>query len=59
MTSEYTQAVLRRANQLQRLEAAAAAMPRGNDVLVRAGWAAALATLMMMIPSISAAQMIL
>lgn len=59
MTKEYTQGVLQRARELQRMEAAALAMPRGSTTLLRAGWAAALAALLMMIPSISAAQMIL
>lgn len=59
MTNEYTRGVLRRAQELQRLEAAAVAMPQGSVVPLRAGWAAALAALLMMIPSISAAQMIL
>ena len=59
MTNEYTQSVLQRAKELQRLEAAALATPQGSTVLLRAGWAAALAALLMMIPSISAAQMIL
>lgn len=59
MTNEYTRGILARAHQLQRLEAASAALPQGSAVLLRAGWAAALAVLLMMIPSISAAQMIL
>lgn len=59
MTNEYTRNVLTRANELHRLEAAVAALSQGGAVLFRAGWAAALAALLMMIPSISAAQMIL
>lgn len=59
MTNDYTRGVLARADELHRLEAAAAALPQGGVVLLRAGWAAALAALLMMIPSISAAQMLL
>lgn len=59
MMNDYTRDVLQRAGDLQRLEHAAAALPQGSTILLRAGWAAALAALMMMIPSISAAQMIL
>lgn len=57
--NEYTRKVLSRAGELSRLEAAVSAMPRGSILALRAGWAAALAALMLMIPSISAAQMIL
>ena len=58
MTNEYTRGVLEKARELQRLEAAALAMPQGSAMLLRAGLAAALAGLMMLFPAISAAQMI-
>ena len=56
--SEYTRDVLARAGELSRLEAAAASLPRSGALALRAGWAAALAALMLMIPAVSAAQMI-
>lgn len=55
----YTHAVLRRAGEIQHLETAALALPQGGSLMFRAGWAAVLATLMMLIPSISAAQMMI
>ncbi len=59
MMKDYTQAVLRRAESIQRLEAAAMALPQGGMTAFRAGWAAVLAALMALIPSISAAQMMI
>ena len=59
MTNEYTRSVLQKARDLQRLEAAALALPQGSTVRWRAGLAAALAGLMALCPAISAAQMIL
>lgn len=59
MMKDYTQAVLHRAEDIQRLEAAAMALPQGGMTAFRAGWAAVLAALMALIPSISAAQMMI
>lgn len=59
MTNECTRSVLQKARDLQRLEAAALALPQGSTVLWRAGLVAALAGLMTLCPAISAAQMIL
>lgn len=59
MMKDYTQSVLHRASELQRLEAAAMALPQGGMTVFRAGWAAVLAALMALIPSISAAQMMI
>lgn len=59
MMKDYTQSVLQRANEMQRLEAAAMALPQGGMTAFRAGWAAVLAALMALIPSISAAQMMI
>lgn len=59
MMKSYTQSVLQRAEDIQRLETAAMALPRGGATMFRAGWAAVLAALMALIPSISAAQMMI
>ena len=59
MMKSYTQSVLQRAGELQRLETAAMALPQGGMTVFRAGWAAVLAALMALIPSISAAQMMI
>lgn len=59
MMKDYTQSVLQRANEMQRLEAAAMALPQGSMTAFRAGWAAVLAALIALIPSISAAQMMI
>ena len=59
MMKDCTQSVLQRANELQRLEAAAMALPRGGMTAFRADWAAVLAALIALIPSISAAQMMI
>ncbi len=59
MTNSYTRGVLQKAQELQRLETAALALPQGSSMLWRAGLAAALAGLMTLFPAISAAQMIL
>lgn len=56
--NDYTRMVLHRAQELRRLEAAAAALPPRFAAPLRAGWAAALAALMTLIPSISAAQIL-
>lgn len=49
-------AIMQRANELQRLEMAAAALRLRPTFDFRAGWAALLAALISLIPSISAAQ---
>ena len=58
MTKDYTRAVLESAQQLQRLELAAA-LPVRSRFDFRAGWAALLAALISLIPSISAAQILI
>lgn len=59
MMNDYTRAVLSRAGELHRLETAAAALPQGTGFDFRAGWAAILAALISLIPSVSAAQLMI
>lgn len=59
MMKDYTRGVIRRADELQRLEMAAAALPASVSFDFRAGWAAVLAALMLLIPTISAAQILI
>ena len=59
MMKDYTHSVIRRADELHRLDMAADALPACAPFDFRAGWAAVLAALMLMIPTISAAQILI